>query len=222
MDVRAGRPARSGALRVLVADEDRRALAELAAVIEDLGHEVTGSAVTAAEAADRIAREDPDLSFVMMHRDDEHALDLIAELGESASGPVVALLQHEDPEFVATAAERGVVAYAYPVTPETVQSAIEIATRRHAELARLGEAVEQLETALERRTVLERAKGILMERHRVDERRAFELLRRHARDSGRRAVDVARAVTEGHGLLPREPGERPGAADEPRSGDRPR
>jgi response regulator NasT len=64
--------------------------------------------------------------------------------------------------------------------------------------------VEQLEGALDRRAVIERAKGILMERHSLDERAAFEMLRTHARSSNRRLVDIARAVNEGHALLPRE------------------
>jgi response regulator NasT len=42
-----------------------------------------------------------------------------------------------------------------------------------------------------------------MERHGVDERQAFELLRQQARRSNRRVIDLARAVAEGHALLPR-------------------
>jgi response regulator NasT len=51
--------------------------------------------------------------------------------------------------------------------------------------------------------VIERAKGIVMERHGVDEQAAFELMRERARSSNRRVIDVARAVVEGHGLLPK-------------------
>ena len=51
--------------------------------------------------------------------------------------------------------------------------------------------------------MIERAKGILMERHTLDERGAFELLRDHARSSSRRVVDVAQSVLDGHALLPR-------------------
>ena len=64
------------------------------------------------------------------------------------------------------------------------------------------EKVSQLESALERRAVIERAKGILMERHSVDDRRAFELLRDHSRAGGRRVIDVAQSVLDGHALLP--------------------
>ena len=53
--------------------------------------------------------------------------------------------------------------------------------------------------------MIERAKGILMERHSVDEREAFELLRDHSRASGRRVVEVAQSVLDGHALLPRRP-----------------
>jgi response regulator NasT len=67
----------------------------------------------------------------------------------------------------------------------------------------LHEQVEQLEGALERRAVIERAKGILMERHNIDDRAAFGLLREHARSNNRSVVDVASAVAEGHALLRR-------------------
>jgi response regulator NasT len=83
-----------------------------------------------------------------------------------------------------------------------VQGAIEVALRRYEETSKLQEKVDQLETALERRTLIERAKGIVMERHGIDERAAFDLLRDHARSQSRRVVDVARAVSEGHALLP--------------------
>ena len=53
--------------------------------------------------------------------------------------------------------------------------------------------------------MIERAKGILMERHAIDEREAFELLRDHARAQSRRVVDVALTVNEGHALLPKRP-----------------
>jgi response regulator NasT len=119
----------------------------------------------------------------------------------------VALLDQEDPEFVRVAADRGIHAYARPITPEAVQSAVEVAIRRHAEQAKLTQAVGQLENALERRAIIERAKGILMERHSADERAAFELLRAKARSTNRSVVDLAQAVLDGHSLLPNTNGD---------------
>jgi AmiR/NasT family two-component response regulator len=192
-------------LRVLIADENEDALRSLHEVLAGLGHEVTPYAVSVREAVELIAREDPQVAIVVVHKDDEHALALIAEAVEYASGPVIAQMPDADIEFLARAAEAGISAYAETMDPEAVQGAIEVAVRRYRETARLGDKVEQLEGALERRSVIERAKGILMERHSVDEREAFEMLRDHSRSSGRRVVEVSQSVLEGHALLPKRP-----------------
>jgi AmiR/NasT family two-component response regulator len=188
---------------VLLADEDDDKLRRLSDVLEELGHVVMPFAVSVAEAAEIIAREDPDLTIVAVHEDDEHALALIGETVEFASGPVIAQVPDGDTDFVARAAERGISAWVESDEPNAVQAAIEVAIRRYREAQRLSEKVEQLETALERRTLIERGKGILMERHGLGEREAFEMLREHARAGSRRVVDVAQAVVAGHGLLPR-------------------
>ena len=62
-----------------------------------------------------------------------------------------------------------------------------------------------LEGAFGRRAITERAKGILMERHSIDEGAAFELLREHSRSANRKLVDIASAVVDGHRLLPKQP-----------------
>ena len=60
-----------------------------------------------------------------------------------------------------------------------------------------------LEGAFARRAITERAKGIQMERHSVDEKRAFEMLRDEARRSNRKVIEVAEAVTVSVNLLPK-------------------
>jgi AmiR/NasT family two-component response regulator len=190
-------------LRVLLADEDAEKLQRLGDVLTELGHQVTPFAVSVREAAEIIAREDPDLAMVAVHQDDEHALELIGETVEFAAGPVIASVTDGDTDFVARAAERGISAWVGSMAPNAVQAAIEVAMRRYREARQLSDKVDQLQSALERRAVIERAKGILMERHGVSEREAFELLRENARSSSQRVVDVAQAVVGGHALLPR-------------------
>lgn len=192
----------SDGLRILAADEDRTTLDETQMLLEALGHDVTAKVTRVAEVGEVIAAEDPDISIVVVDDDDGHALDLIEEMSEYARGPIVALVGEHDPGFVSRAAERGIYAFARLTFRDEVQGAIELAMRRHGETAKLTEQVEQLESALQRRGTIERAKGILMERHGVDERAAFELLRRQARSSGRRVVELAHAVNDGHALLP--------------------
>lgn len=196
-------PEQHRALRILCADDDVVALGPTVSMLEGLGHEVTSLSVDLAEAAERVAADEPDVAVVVVHRDDEHALDLITEMAHFASGPIIALLDEPDPAFVSAAADRGISAYARQEDPASLQSAIEVAVRVHAERAGLARQVGQLEGALDRRAVIERAKGILMERHGVAEAPAFDLLRTHARNRGRTVVDTARAVCDGHALLPK-------------------
>ena len=83
-------------LRILAADEDESTLRATDRLLAGLGHEVTAHAVTVEQAADLIASEDPDLSVVVVHDDDDHALDLIEEISEYARGPLIVLLgEHE-------------------------------------------------------------------------------------------------------------------------------
>ena len=180
-----------GGLRVLVADEDKPALDGIAAILRGLGHEVVARATSPAGVSAAIAEDKPNVAMVKLHSDDKHALDLIEELIDGGGCPVVALLDTEDPDFVSRAAERGIIAYAQPVDDESVKSSLEIAVRRFAELSELGDAVDELEDAISRRATIERAKGILMERHGISDQRAFELLRAEARKSNRRVYDVA-------------------------------
>src|SRR3954454_1540367 len=191
-------------LRILLANERKEDLRALGAVLDGLGHEVTSFAVSVGEASELIAREDPDIAFVVLDGDDDHGLALISETVSFASGPVlVSVRAAESQTVIARAADMGIHGYVDSWAPDDVQGAIEVALRRWREEQRLNEKVSQLESALDRRAIIERGKGILMERHSVGDRAAFELLRDHARNSGRRVVDVAQTVLDGHALLPK-------------------
>ncbi len=67
------------------------------------------------------------------------------------------------------------------------------------------QVVQQLQDALDRRVVIEQAKGILMEREGLTPQAAFERIRRHARSHRERVSDVARRIIEGTPLEPPAP-----------------
>jgi AmiR/NasT family two-component response regulator len=187
-------------LCILAADEDEPRLEELASTLRGLGHDVTPFAVKADQVAQIVEESDPDVAIVALHDDDDHALDLIDEITSRSSGPVLAALEVEDADFVARAAARGIFAYVRPMGAESVQAAIEVALHRHADIEALSGEVDRLESALERRAIIERAKGMLMERHGIDDRQAFELLRKRARGTNGRVIELARHVVGSRGL----------------------
>ena len=182
-------------LRVLIANQRSDRLDYVTSVVVSLGHEVVARSIEVDEVAAVTRREQPDVALVGLGESGAHALELIGEIVRLAACPVIALLETDDHVFVTEAAKRGVFAYITDTDPQQLQDAIEVVLRRFAEF-------QSLEGAFGRRAVIERAKGILMERHDTTEDIAFEMLRTHARSGNRKLVDIAAAVVDGRGLLP--------------------
>jgi response regulator NasT len=189
-------------LRVLIANERRDRLALVAPIVAALGHEVIAREIDVDEVGPVTARERPDVALVGLGESSHHALELIEKIVQEAFCPVILLIHEPNPGFVREASRRGIFAYITDGEDDDApewQSSIDIVLRRFAEY-------HDLKGAFGRRAVTERAKGILMERHSVDEDGAFELLRAQARSSNRKLVDIATAVVDGHSLLPKEAG----------------
>ena len=185
-------------LRVLIANERKDRLALVAPIVAALGHEVIAREIEVKDVGAVTARERPDVALVGLGESSEHALGLIEKIVRESACPVIALIHAPDPDFVREASKRGVFAYITDAEAKDWQSSIDIVLRRFAEY-------HDLEGAFGRRAITERAKGILMERHSIDEATAFNMLRDHSRTANRRLVDVASAVVDGHRLLPKQP-----------------
>lgn len=185
----------AGRLRVLIADESAERLAVLAAAVRGLGHEIVAAEMEVVDAGPATAREHPDVALVALGQSNTHALEMISKIVAEAECPVIAVLTATDSSFVQEAAKRGIFAYVVEADQGALESALEIVLLRFAEY-------HGLEGAFGRRAVIERAKGILMERHQLDEREAFELLRQHARRNNQKIVEVSNAVIDGAVHLP--------------------
>ncbi len=182
-------------LRVLIANERAERLERFAVVVVALGHTVIARELNVDEVGQVTREERPDVALVGLGESSDHALEHISKIVQQASCPVIALLATDDPAFVAEAAKRGVFGYITDGDGPQLQGAIDIALRRFSEY-------HNLEGAFGRRAVIERAKGILMERHGVGDSAAFDLLRDHSQHTGRKLFDVAQAVLDSHLLLP--------------------
>ncbi len=181
-------------LRVLIANERRDRLDLLAQVVTGLGHEVIGRETHVEAVGAVTAREHPDVALVGLGLSSQHALELIEQIVQESSCPVIALLTAEEPAYVREAAKRGVFAYIVDTSPEELQSAIDITLQRFAEY-------HNLQGAFGRRAVIEQAKGILMARNALDADKAFAMLRDHSQHNGQKLADVAAAIVDSHLLL---------------------
>jgi AmiR/NasT family two-component response regulator len=185
-------------IRVLIANERKDRLALVAPIVATLGHEVIAREIDVEDVGLVTARERPDVALVGVGESSEHALGLIDKIVREAACPVIVLLHSPDPAFVREASKRGVFAHISDADVEDWQSSIDIVLRRFAEY-------HDLQGAFGRRALTERAKGILMERHAIDEESAFEMLREQSRTGNRKLIDLAAAVVDGHALLPKQP-----------------
>jgi AmiR/NasT family two-component response regulator len=174
-------------LRVLVADERETRLEPIATAVEALGHEVIAHEVEVEKVGEATHEHRPDLAIVALHEDSRHALELITEIVDEAICCVVMLAEDADREFVSAAAERGVFAHLDSIDEVELQGGIDVAIQRYRQY-------RSLLAAFERRARIEQAKGMLMERHGLGDQEAFERIRREARRSQRKLMDVVDQV----------------------------
>jgi response regulator NasT len=174
-------------LRVLVADEREQYLEPVSAAVTELGHEVVGHEVEIDRVGKATIERRPDVAIVALHEDDDHALELITEIVHGSTCPVMALVRGARRDFVAEAAQRGIFAYLDSTSETELQGAIDVAFQRFQEYRKLLNAFKD-------RARIERAKGILMERHDISDQEAFDRIRSEARSSRRRLLDVVDEV----------------------------
>jgi response regulator NasT len=182
-------------LRILIAEDETIIRLDLRDVLERAGHEVCAEARDGEEAVALAHAEQPELAIldVKMPRLDgiEAARRILAE----RPIPIVMLTAYGQEELVARAVEAGVFGYLVKPFRETdLLPAIQTARARHAELEAMRDEAESLSEALATRKVVERAKGILMEREGLSENDAFVRLRRASQSSGRPLRVVAEAL----------------------------
>ena len=175
-----------GSLRVLVADEDKEQLEPVGDALGELGHEVIALAVSAGETARATHEHRPDLAIVALHEDKEHALELIEQIVEEATCPVCLLAGDPSRGFLSEAARRGIFAHLDSTDKTELAGGIDIAVERYRQF-------RDLLGAFDRRARIERAKGLLMERHGISADEAFARIRRHARDT---RTPIMRVVEE--------------------------
>jgi AmiR/NasT family two-component response regulator len=189
-------------LRVVVADEVGERVSAVAELVRRAGHEVVAAETDLGGVQQAIEAHAAALAIVAVHDEEGHALELIEAINDTGNCLVVLMLDDDDPRIVRAALDRGLDAYASEHTVEALESAVALARRRFDELAALGRQIDGLEAGAARRSAIERAKGVLMERHGIDERAAYERLRSQARNTRTSLAAVAESVLAAHPLLP--------------------
>jgi len=182
-------------LRVLIAEDEWLVAFTLREQLEQRGCEVVGIAQTGQEALDQCLATHPDVVLMDIRMPVMDGLAATKRVMQEQPTCVVMLTAAGRPADVAKAEEAGAMAYLVkPVSGDQILPAIEMARRRFREFVALQNEVEELQGALETRKVVEKAKGLLMERAGLGEADAFRRMQKMAMDRRMTMKQVAEKV----------------------------
>jgi response regulator NasT len=182
-------------MRILVAEDETIIRLDLKDLLERAGFEVVAEAKDGEEAVALARSEQPDLALLDVKMPRLDGIEAARRILDERPIPIVMLTAYGQHELVARAAEAGVFGYLVkPFREQDLLPAIHTARARHEELRALREEAESLLEALAARKVIERAKGLLMEKEGLTEDEAFSRLRRASQASQRPLKVIAEAV----------------------------
>ena len=182
-------------MRILVAEDETIIRLDLVEMLARAGLDVVAEARDGAEAVELARSERPDLAVLDVKMPRLDGIEAARRILDERPIPIVMLTAYGQDELVSRAVEAGVFGYLVKPFRETdLLPAIRTARARHEELAEIRAQAESLSEALAARKVIERAKGLLMEREGLSEQDAFARLRKASQVSGRPLQVVAEAV----------------------------
>jgi response regulator NasT len=184
-------------LRIIVADDEPLLAEELSAYLRDMGNDVVAVASTGKELVDMSAELQPDLIVTDIKMPDMDGLEAAKEICLTTPIPIVVVSAYHDEEYINRATEQCVMSYLVkPIDEASLKTSLALAMRRFREFEALHNENASLRQTLEDRKLIERAKGVLMKRTRLDEEAAFLRLQKLSREKASRMVDVARTILD--------------------------
>jgi two-component system, response regulator PdtaR len=190
--------AQPGGTRILVAEDEALIRLDLAEMLTEAGYQVVGQASNGEQAVEMAKELAPDLVIMDVKMPVMDGITAAEEIGAARICPVVMLTAFSQTELVERARDAGVMAYIVkPFTANDLAPAIDIARHRWTEVKALEQEVADLGQRLETRKSVDRAKGILMKKLKVNEAEAFRWIQKTAMDRRLGMREVAEAVITG-------------------------
>ena len=182
-------------MRILIAEDETIIRLDLKEMLERAGFDVCAEARDGMEAVELARSAAPDVAVLDVKMPRLDGIEAARRIIDERPIPIVMVTAYGEAELVSRAVEAGVFGYLVkPFREQDLLPAIATARARREELAAVREEAESLAEALQARKVIERAKGLLMEKEGLSEQDAFARLRKASQVSGRPLKVVAEAV----------------------------
>jgi response regulator NasT len=180
---------------VVVVDDHAPSKAAVAKAVESVGGAVAGAGASREEALALVERYRPDVVILAVGLPDGDGVDAAQEIMARAPCPIVLLTSRTDATVIERARAAGVMAFLLkPLRPEELGPAVDLAVARFREFEAIRKENADLKKALDSRKLIERAKGLLMEREALTESEAFRRIQRASMDTRRSMAEVAEAI----------------------------
>jgi response regulator NasT len=181
-------------LRVAVAEDERDTREYLQEMLTRLGHQVVVAA-NGRQLAEQCRILKPDLVLTDIKMPDMDGIDAANAINGEKETPVILVSAHHDAELLERAGADHIMGYLIkPVNQADVEAAISLAMHRFTQFQAIRREAASLRQALEDRKVIERAKGAVMRRLRVEEDEAYRRLRKLASDRNLKLVELAQTI----------------------------
>jgi two-component system, response regulator / RNA-binding antiterminator len=151
---------------------------------------------------DRVAQIGPDMIIVDAESNARDTLEHVVMATRDERRPIVLFTQDEDMSHVGAAIAAGVTAYVVAgLAPERVKPVLDVAMARFQHEEALKRELADARAELSDRKIIDRAKGLLMNRQGLSETEAYARLRKTAMDKGLKLADVAQRILDVADLL---------------------
>lgn len=195
-------PTEFGPCRILIVDDIHLIALSIQATVNSLGHKAVAIARDAEDAIALARSHLPDIILMDITMPGEKdGIDAASDIFKELAIPSVIVSAYSDEEKVAgiqrNGEDSGVFGFILkPVNVNELRVTLGLARQRAAVDAVKGARVEQLQRNLTNRRIVEQAKWILVEKHKMNEATAHDRLQKLARDRRKQLVDIAQMVID--------------------------
>ncbi|MCA9014811.1 MAG: response regulator [Planctomycetaceae bacterium] len=187
----------SKSLRIAIAEDEDELLVDLEETLHEFGHQVVAKAKNGRELVQLCRETKPDLVVTDIKMPDMDGLEAARQIRNENPLPIIILSAYHDSELVKRSLKENVLAFLVkPLSEQSLKTSITLAIHRFKEFQVLQHQATNLQQALEDRKIIERAKGILMNRAELCEQDAFRRLQFLSSQKNLKLVEIARSIVE--------------------------
>ena len=184
--------------RIVIAEDEAIIRLDLRETLEEEGYQVVADTGRGDDAIELVRQHRPDVAIFDIKMPGLDGLDAARVVSAEKLCPVVMLTAFSQREVIEQARDAGALAYLVkPFQKTDLVPAIELAIGRFREMMTLSGERDALGEQLELRKLLDRAKGLLIDKYSMTEQSAFDFIQKNAMSTRAKMMDVANQILNG-------------------------